>query len=116
MSVFVLAQQGPLVLGGYYALFTALQAVVAAVAVRLLRERPAHLLVVPVYRFVYEPLRAYLLYRSAYLAARGVPVGWNKLARTGALNRVPLPRSAGRAALTAAPAVPADASAGGGAP
>jgi biofilm PGA synthesis N-glycosyltransferase PgaC len=96
MSVFVVTQQGPLALGGYYLLFTALQGVVAVAAVRLLREPPAHLLVVPVYRLVYEPLRAYLLYRSAYLAARGVPVGWNKLARTGALGRVPWPRSTGR--------------------
>jgi cellulose synthase/poly-beta-1,6-N-acetylglucosamine synthase-like glycosyltransferase/peptidoglycan/xylan/chitin deacetylase (PgdA/CDA1 family) len=102
MSVFVFMQQGPLVLGGYYLLFTVLQGVVAAVAVRLLRERPSHLFVVPVYRFVYEPLRAYLLYRSAYLAARGVPVGWNKLARTGALGRVPLPRAGEPTAAEAA--------------
>jgi cellulose synthase/poly-beta-1,6-N-acetylglucosamine synthase-like glycosyltransferase/peptidoglycan/xylan/chitin deacetylase (PgdA/CDA1 family) len=96
MSVLVVTQQGPLALGGYYLLFTAVQGLVAAAAVRMLREDKGHLLVVPVYRFVYEPLRAYLLYRSAYLAARGAPVGWNKLARTGALNRVPLPRSGER--------------------
>ena len=98
MSVLVLTQQGPFALGGYYLLFTAVQGLVASAAVRLLRERADHLLVVPVYRFVYEPLRAYLLYRSAYLAARGIPVGWNKLARTGALNQVPLARSAGTSA------------------
>jgi len=43
---------------------------------------------VPVYRVVYEPLRAYLLYTSAYLAIRGVKLGWNKLQRTGALDAV----------------------------
>jgi biofilm PGA synthesis N-glycosyltransferase PgaC len=87
MSVLVLAQQGPFALGGYYVLFTAAQALSAAVAVRLLREHPGHLLVVPVYRFVYDPLRAYLLYRTTYLALRGTRVGWNKLTRTGSLAR-----------------------------
>jgi peptidoglycan/xylan/chitin deacetylase (PgdA/CDA1 family)/glycosyltransferase involved in cell wall biosynthesis len=87
MSVLVLAQQGPFALGGYYLLFTAAQALAAGVAVRLLREHPGHLLVVPVYRFVYDPLRAYLLYRTTYLAFRGTPVGWNKLSRTGSVAR-----------------------------
>jgi biofilm PGA synthesis N-glycosyltransferase PgaC len=87
MSVFVLVQEGPFALGGYYLLFTAAQAFAAAVAVRLLREHPSHLLVVPLYRFVYDPLRAYLLYRTTYLAFRGTPVGWNKLTRTGSLAR-----------------------------
>ena len=40
----------------------------------------------PVYRVVYEPLRAYLLYTCVYMAVRGVRAGWNKLARTGAVD------------------------------
>jgi biofilm PGA synthesis N-glycosyltransferase PgaC len=90
MSALVVAQQGPFALALYYVLFTAVQGVSAAVAVRLLRERADQLLMVPLYRVIYEPLRAYLLYRTAYLALRGLPMGWNKLRRTGALN-VPAP-------------------------
>jgi peptidoglycan-N-acetylglucosamine deacetylase len=53
-----------------------------------MRERWANLLMVPIYRVVHEPLRAYLLYTSAYLAIRGVKLGWNKLQRTGAMDTV----------------------------
>jgi cellulose synthase/poly-beta-1,6-N-acetylglucosamine synthase-like glycosyltransferase/peptidoglycan/xylan/chitin deacetylase (PgdA/CDA1 family) len=92
MSALVVAQQGPLALALYYLLFTAVQGVCAAVAVRLLREHRDQLVMVPLYRVIYEPLRAYLLYRTAYLALRGLPMGWNKLRRTGALNTgVPAP-------------------------
>jgi biofilm PGA synthesis N-glycosyltransferase PgaC len=93
MSALVVVQQGPLALVGYYLLFTVVQGTSALVAVRLLDEHPDQLLMVPLYRLIYEPLRAYLLYRTAYLAMRGVPLGWDKLARTGALN-VPAPRPA----------------------
>jgi cellulose synthase/poly-beta-1,6-N-acetylglucosamine synthase-like glycosyltransferase/peptidoglycan/xylan/chitin deacetylase (PgdA/CDA1 family) len=86
MSALVVAQQGPLALVGFYVLFTVVQGCSAAVAVRLLDEHPDQLLMVPLYRLIYEPLRAYLLYRTAYLAVRGVPLGWDKLRRTGALN------------------------------
>ena len=40
----------------------------------------------PVYRVVFEPLRAYLLYTSVLMAIRGVRAGWHKLARTGAVD------------------------------
>ncbi len=86
MSALVVAQQGPLALVGFYVLFTLVQGISAAVAVRLLDEHPDQLLMVPLYRLIYEPLRAYLLYRTAYLAVRGVPLGWDKLQRSGALN------------------------------
>jgi len=46
----------------------------------------AYLLMVPVYRIVFEPLRAYLLYTAVYMAVRGVRAGWNKAARTGRLD------------------------------
>jgi biofilm PGA synthesis N-glycosyltransferase PgaC len=86
MSALVVVQQGPFALVGYYLLFTVVQGISALVAVRLLDEHPDQLLMVPLYRLIYEPLRAYLLYRTAYLAVRGVPLGWDKLARSGALN------------------------------
>ncbi|HEY6797545.1 MAG TPA: polysaccharide deacetylase family protein [Kineosporiaceae bacterium] len=78
-----LFRQGPALLGGFYLVFTAAQGLTALTAVGLLGEPLVLLSVVPLYRMVYDPLRSYLLYMSCYLAVRGVPVGWNKLARTG---------------------------------
>jgi biofilm PGA synthesis N-glycosyltransferase PgaC len=83
VTVVAFTSQGLGFLGVVYLLFTAAQGVTGLVAVRLLREPLSCLSVVPLYRAVYDPLRGYLLYRSAYLALRGLPVGWNKLARTG---------------------------------
>jgi hypothetical protein len=65
-----------------------LHLLIASAAVILMRERWANLLMVPIDRVVYEPLRVYLLYTSTYLAVRGVKLGWNKLQRTGALDTV----------------------------
>ncbi len=67
----------------YLGVLTAFHLVLATVAVALMRERWWHLLVVPVYRLIYEPLRTYLLYSTALAVLRGRMVGWNKLARTG---------------------------------
>jgi biofilm PGA synthesis N-glycosyltransferase PgaC len=66
----------------YLGVLTALHFVMAAVAVAMSREKLWHLLVVPVYRLIYEPLRTYLLYSTALAVLRGRLVGWNKLART----------------------------------
>jgi biofilm PGA synthesis N-glycosyltransferase PgaC len=78
----LLGEQGPLQVLLYFGLFAAVYGVFAVVAIVLLRERPVHLLMVPVYRFIYEPLRAYLLYASLGTALRGVRLGWNRVART----------------------------------
>jgi poly-beta-1,6 N-acetyl-D-glucosamine synthase len=86
MAVLMVQQQGWGVLGLYALIFTAAYVLIAAVAVKLMNESPKHLLMVPVYRMVFEPLRAYLLYTCAYMAVRGVQAGWNKLARSGALD------------------------------
>jgi cellulose synthase/poly-beta-1,6-N-acetylglucosamine synthase-like glycosyltransferase/peptidoglycan/xylan/chitin deacetylase (PgdA/CDA1 family) len=72
----------------YFGLFSLIYGASAAVAVRLMRERPSHLLMVPLYRFIYEPLRAYLLYASLGTALRGVRLGWHKLARTAHMDEV----------------------------
>ena len=72
----------------YFGLFSLIYGVFAAVAVRLLHEHPAHLLMVPLYRVIYEPLRAYLLYASLGTALRGIRLGWNKLARTAYMDEV----------------------------
>ena len=74
--------QGPLLVLAYFGLFAAIYGLQALVAVALLRERPAHLLMVPVYRFIHEPLRAYLLYAALGTALRGVRLGWNRVERT----------------------------------
>ena len=59
-----------------------LQLVTSIVAVRTVRERLWHLLLVPVYRLIYEPLRVYVLYRSLLMIAKGNAVGWFRVPRT----------------------------------
>ena len=86
MSVMAVQAQGFAVLGLYFLIFLAAHLIVAAVGIALMREKPHHLLMVPIYRVVYEPLRAYLLYTSTYLALRGVRMGWRKVARSGAID------------------------------
>jgi peptidoglycan-N-acetylglucosamine deacetylase len=88
MGVLAVQNSGWAIVGLYFLLFLALHLLIAAVAVILMRERWANLLMVPVYRVVHEPLRAYLLYTSVYLAIRGVKLGWNKLQRTGVMDTV----------------------------
>jgi hypothetical protein len=66
--------------------FLAAHLTIAAIGIVLMREECRQLLMVPVYRIIYEPLRAYLLYTAVYVAVRGVRAGWNKLARTGTLD------------------------------
>lgn len=68
-----------------------IHAVICLLALRMVRESWVHLLIVPVYRLVYEPLRAYLLYASLLQALRGRMVGWYKPERT---NTVIAPTSA----------------------
>jgi biofilm PGA synthesis N-glycosyltransferase PgaC len=86
MTYLALEQQGPGVLVEYFALFVLAQMVIAAVAVRVMGEKYHHVLMVPVYRLVFEPLRAYLLYTSVYLAIKGGRMQWKKLVRTGSMD------------------------------
>ena len=81
---------GETVLGGHYrlvlgyaALFLGVHFITTTAAVLMLRERWWHLLVVPFYRLINEPLRAYLLYATVLTAMRGRAVGWNKIRRSG---------------------------------
>jgi cellulose synthase/poly-beta-1,6-N-acetylglucosamine synthase-like glycosyltransferase/peptidoglycan/xylan/chitin deacetylase (PgdA/CDA1 family) len=105
MAVMMVQQQGWWALGLYALVFTAAHVLVAAVAVAVMKESPRHLLMVPVYRLVFEPLRAYLLYTSAYMAIRGVHAGWNKLARTGVMDTGAITLSAVASAAAARPNV-----------
>jgi biofilm PGA synthesis N-glycosyltransferase PgaC len=86
MAVLMVQRQGWGVVAFYALIFTMAYVLIATVAVVVMRESPRHLLMVPIYRLVFEPLRAYLLYTSAYMAVRGVRAGWNKLDRTGTLD------------------------------
>jgi biofilm PGA synthesis N-glycosyltransferase PgaC len=86
MGWLTVQQQGWDVLFRYFLLFLLAHLVIAAVAVRLMDEKYHHLLMVPIYRVVHEPLRAYLLYTSVFLAIKGKRMGWNKLVRTGSMD------------------------------
>jgi biofilm PGA synthesis N-glycosyltransferase PgaC len=86
MAVVTVREQGVAVLLGYFMVFLMAHLAIAVVAVVLMRESPRHLALVPVYRLVFEPLRAYLLYTSALTAIRGVRASWQKLARTGVID------------------------------
>lgn len=57
--------------------------VTSLVALILVRESPKHLLVIPVYRLIYEPLRAYLLIVVFFRVCKGLSYGWGQLARSG---------------------------------
>lgn len=70
----------------FFLIFTIAHGVVAAVGVWLSREEWSNLLMVPMYRLIFEPLRAYLLYTAAWRALSGRRAGWNKLRRTGLLD------------------------------
>ncbi|KUI29134.1 polysaccharide deacetylase [Mycobacterium sp. IS-1742] len=70
----------------YAGFVAALHMIISITAVAMARERAWHLLVVPVYRIIYEPLRAYLLYASAYRALKGTIVAWDKLERRNSVS------------------------------
>lgn len=59
--------------------------IISVIAVWMVRESPWHLLVVPIYRLIYEPLRAYLVYASVIRALKGKIVGWYKPERTNSV-------------------------------
>ncbi|MHC5560632.1 hypothetical protein [Kocuria sp. U4B] len=63
-----------------------LPAIICVIALRMVGESWAHLLVVPLYRVICEPLRASLLCACLLQALKGKPVGWYQPART---NTVP---------------------------
>lgn len=64
--------------------------VISFVALVMVKESFWHLAIVPIYRVIYEPLRAYLLYASLLQALRGRAVGWYKPERTNSV--APQPR------------------------
>ncbi|MEO8282416.1 MAG: bifunctional polysaccharide deacetylase/glycosyltransferase family 2 protein [Pseudarthrobacter sp.] len=85
----------------FSAFVAATHMLISMVAVLMVRENVLHLLIVPIYRLIYEPLRAYVVFGSALLALRGTAVGWYKPERTNSVTLPAMP------ALTAPAAVPA---------
>lgn len=75
-----------LVIALFFCATITLQLITATAGVLLARESLTHLLAIPLTRFVYSPLRSFLLYRSLLRAAKGSHVGWNKLQRSGTVH------------------------------
>lgn len=67
----------------YFLITMTIQFIVAAIGLRLAHERPGLLWAVPFARFIYGPIRLYILYKTVITALRGSYVGWNKLLRAG---------------------------------
>lgn len=85
----------------FSAFVAATHMLISIVAIVMVRESPMHLLMVPIYRLIYEPLRAYVVFGSAILALRGTAVGWYRPERT---NSVLLPAGRPQLAPALAPA------------
>lgn len=83
MAVVTFKGQGARLVLLYVMIFLVFQFVTSVVGIWLAHERPIHLLMVPLYRVIYEPLRAYILYKSILTILRGTQSSWNKLQRTG---------------------------------
>lgn len=62
---------------------TAIYGLITLIALLTVGERPWHLLVVPIYRIIYEPLRTYLLYTAFFKAVRGKAATWYTPPRQG---------------------------------
>ncbi|QCU78042.1 glycosyltransferase [Citricoccus sp. SGAir0253] len=82
MAVLNLAAGNWQPLAAFGALVVGIHAVICVIAIWMVRESWTHLLIVPLYRVIYEPLRAWLLYASLLQALRGRTVGWYKPPRT----------------------------------
>jgi hypothetical protein len=67
----------------YFCATLTIQFIVSAIGLRLARERLSLLWAVPFARFIYGPIRLYILFKTVLTAVRGSYVGWNKLLRTG---------------------------------
>lgn len=67
----------------FFAASLVVQAIFASIAIRFAGESYRLLLVLPLSRFVFGPIRTYIMYRSLMVAFSGRYVGWNKLVRSG---------------------------------
>lgn len=72
-------------IAAFAAFVLTIHAVICIIAIRMVGESWTHLLIVPVYRLIYEPLRAWLLYASVLQALKGRMIGWYKPERTNSV-------------------------------
>lgn len=86
MTLVALQSGGMVVLAVGFGTFVVLQFVLTAIAVKLMGESRKHLLMVPLYRVIFEPLRAYLLYSTTITALKGTRVKWNRVTRNGTVD------------------------------
>jgi peptidoglycan-N-acetylglucosamine deacetylase len=70
-----------------YAVFTVLELLIAALAIRLDGERLSLLWVVPFQQVIYRQMIYAVIVRAVFTALHGGRVGWGKLARTGSVAR-----------------------------
>jgi poly-beta-1,6 N-acetyl-D-glucosamine synthase len=70
----------------FSAFVAATHMLISIVAVLMVHENLLHLLMVPIYRLIYEPLRAYVVFGSALQALRGSAVGWYRPERTNSVD------------------------------
>jgi cellulose synthase/poly-beta-1,6-N-acetylglucosamine synthase-like glycosyltransferase/peptidoglycan/xylan/chitin deacetylase (PgdA/CDA1 family) len=71
---------------------TMIYMLITMIALLTVHERPWHLLIVPFYRIIYEPLRTYLLYAAFFKAVRGKTTKWYTPPRQGLARRPPRPK------------------------
>ena len=90
MVFLALRDQGASIVLLYLLIFLGVHLVFATIGVILQKERPTHLLILPIYPAIQEPLRAYLVFKSLVSALRGARLGWNKLNRTGTIASDPV--------------------------
>lgn len=67
----------------FFAATLTLQFIVAFIGLLFAKAPLSYLIAVPFARFIYGPIRIYVLYRTLLVALKGSSVGWNKFARTG---------------------------------
>ncbi len=94
VAIFSLSRGEWQALAIFSAFVAATHMLISVVAVLMVRENPLHLLMVPIYRLIYEPLRAYVVFGSALRALRGTAVGWYKPERTNSVVLADLPGQA----------------------
>ena len=76
----------------FFSVSLTIQTIFAAIAIKFAGERYTLLLTLPLARFVFSPIRTYIMYRSLLTVLTGKYVGWNKLVRSGAVT-LPPPQS-----------------------
>lgn len=68
----------------YFIVSLSLQFIIATIGVVIAKGKLSYIIAVPFARFIYGPIRTYVLYKTILTAMKGTYVGWNKLVRTGA--------------------------------